>query len=289
LKWHSEDLGRLDAEQRAGFIPMGRLAVARGRLWVRTDKALPCSFELGTGERAPAPDHLKNRDGTPNVTGRGSSGSVRGGDIGMFAGRFLVQGARRFWSHGWEWDTGKRTAVSLLELDEDGMGRYPVVIPLPDHAILPAWDDGLMLVLVPQFRAPWKVGAWDAPKTAQWISSEREKYEGANLRRLSFSRIVEGKALEGEPPVVWTEPVPLHARAWAVASDAAVLAGGVDWDARKRVFAGYRLAALGRGDGKELWSVELPGEPVYDGLAVDRAGRILVSLTDGRVVCVGRP
>ena len=38
---------------------------------------------------------------------------------------------------------------------------------------------------------------------------------------------------------------------------------------------------------KDLWQQPLPGRPVRWGVAVDSAGRILVTLQDGRVVCFG--
>jgi outer membrane protein assembly factor BamB len=290
LKWHTEDLGAL--APGGGFVPTGRLVVARGRLWVRTHNAMPCSFDLATGERAPAPEHLTNRDGTPNLTGRGSTGSTRGGDMALFAGRFLVQGGRRFWSRPWEWNTGKKTSVTFLELNENGLGRYPVVAPLPDQAILPAADDGLMLVLEPQFRAPWQVSAWDAARTEEWLASLREKFSGPAMKGLRLGRIVDQRTLTGEPPLKWAQPVPLHARAWALAPDAVLVAGGVEWNKQERAFGAHHLVALSRDGGKELWSVELPGKPAYDGLAVDRSGRILLTLTRGpsgaHLVCIGR-
>jgi outer membrane protein assembly factor BamB len=49
-----------------------------------------------------------------------------------------------------------------------------------------------------------------------------------------------------------------------------------------------QLTAFSRGDGKQLWQVELPTLPVHDGLAVAPDGRIVVALRDGSVVCVGR-
>jgi hypothetical protein len=45
------------------------------------------------------------------------------------------------------------------------------------------------------------------------------------------------------------------------------------------------LTAKDPSGGKEMWTLKLPGEPVRWGLAVDRTGRIIVSLQDGRVVC----
>ena len=40
--------------------------------------------------------------------------------------------------------------------------------------------------------------------------------------------------------------------------------------------------------GKDMWSQPLPGEPVRWGVCVDRAGRVIVALRNGKVLCVGR-
>jgi hypothetical protein len=49
-----------------------------------------------------------------------------------------------------------------------------------------------------------------------------------------------------------------------------------------------RVVAWSLADGSELWAHDLPGRPVPWGLAVDSAGRVVVTLTDGRVVAIGR-
>jgi len=47
------------------------------------------------------------------------------------------------------------------------------------------------------------------------------------------------------------------------------------------------VAALDLGDGRRLWAEALSAPPVPWGLAVDRTGRVVVSLEDGRVLCFG--
>jgi outer membrane protein assembly factor BamB len=47
------------------------------------------------------------------------------------------------------------------------------------------------------------------------------------------------------------------------------------------------IAALSLQDGKVLWNKPLPSAPVSYGLAVDRDGRIVVALRDGRILCFG--
>ena len=73
---------------------------------------------------------------------------------------------------------------------------------------------------------------------------------------------------------LWTSPCPGTA-AVAVGAHAVVLAGE----------SGIR--ALDLDDGAELWSHPLPAAPVPWGLAVDRDGRAIVTLEDGRVLAFG--
>jgi outer membrane protein assembly factor BamB len=49
-----------------------------------------------------------------------------------------------------------------------------------------------------------------------------------------------------------------------------------------------KIVVLNLQDGKMLWSQPLPLAPVPWGLAVDRDGRIIVTLEDGQVLCFGR-
>jgi len=50
---------------------------------------------------------------------------------------------------------------------------------------------------------------------------------------------------------------------------------------------GYQVVAFDPEDGKPLWEQPLPAEPEHWSLAVDRAGRVIVTLRNGSVVCFG--
>ena len=68
----------------------------------------------------------------------------------------------------------------------------------------------------------------------------------------------------------------------------AVLVAGTDRRVRKPEASPeetYGLAALEIKTGKVLWRHSLPAGPVRWGVAVDRSGRVVVSLRDGRVLC----
>ena len=48
------------------------------------------------------------------------------------------------------------------------------------------------------------------------------------------------------------------------------------------------IVALNLRDGKVLWSEAVPSAPVDWCLAVDRDGRVIVSLEDGQILCFGQ-
>jgi len=47
------------------------------------------------------------------------------------------------------------------------------------------------------------------------------------------------------------------------------------------------IVALNLKDGSVLWSENVPSAPVSWGLAVDRDGRVIVTLEDGQILCFG--
>lgn len=49
----------------------------------------------------------------------------------------------------------------------------------------------------------------------------------------------------------------------------------------------YRLCVLDRDSGDILWENDLPGKPCLNGIAIDRDGRILATLEDGRIAAYG--
>ena len=85
----------------------------------------------------------------------------------------------------------------------------------------------------------------------------------------------------GQPQAMWQSTLVRDIAAMAVTKNA-ILASGVRGDDK----GGFLLAALNVQSGEPLWTEELPAAPASWCLAVDRDGRVLVSLRDGRVVCV---
>jgi outer membrane protein assembly factor BamB len=72
----------------------------------------------------------------------------------------------------------------------------------------------------------------------------------------------------------------------AAAANALVLAGGGREDMGQTGV--YGIAALAAENGKTLWAHKPPAAPVRWGLAVDRTGRVFLSLKNGQVLCYGK-
>ena len=99
--------------------------------------------------------------------------------------------------------------------------------------------------------------------------------------------LAESRDAQGRPKFVWTAKPFLETNAVVVAKDGFLVAG-VDREGKgSEVKTTGGLAAVSLAGGKVLWKVALPAAPSGWGLAVDKDGRILVSLQDGRVVCFG--
>lgn len=87
-----------------------------------------------------------------------------------------------------------------------------------------------------------------------------------------------------KPAAVWTSK-PFQEIAAVAVTKNAVLVTGLDRDVKKPEKIEAALCAVSLADGTTLWKQPLPTVPTAWGLAVDRAGRIVVTLLDGRVLC----
>jgi outer membrane protein assembly factor BamB len=97
---------------------------------------------------------------------------------------------------------------------------------------------------------------------------------------------VTAESAAGTPPkVVWRSDHLKQTYALALGANAVVVAGqrtGADGQADPQ----HAVTALAIGDGAVLWSHPLPAQPAWWGLAVDKAGRVFVTLVDGRALCL---
>jgi outer membrane protein assembly factor BamB len=119
------------------------------------------------------------------------------------------------------------------------------------------------------------------------IAEEKQKFKQGRRRSKWFEgggRPWQRKIFKTKPALEkycatsfrWRRAPEVMARAMVLAGDRLLVAG--------KSGEGFKLAAVSTADGKTSWSRELGARPVFDGMAA-AAGRLFVSLENGRVVC----
>jgi outer membrane protein assembly factor BamB len=118
-----------------------------------------------------------------------------------------------------------------------------------------------------------------------WVSNQNNKrvlcFDGINRQALSQSMakpanqfLVDWMRLGVKDKPLWSRDCKTS-KAVAICSNAVVIAEE------------SKIMAVSIDDGDVMWSHPLPAAPVEWGLAIDRQGRAIVTLIDGRVLCFG--
>jgi outer membrane protein assembly factor BamB len=276
IKWHNNSSGHLDPDLRKGVSAQGTLAIAQGRLWMPGGNVVsPAAYDLETGKYAAA------------APGDGSPKANRGEEIGIFRDRYVFVGGRlRFSAVKNVVNPGRFTANAIKPGKDIGKPGKDIgkpgkdigkpgkdigkpgkdigdSLPLHQGKIPPAWRDDLVVMINGRLSAP---AGYDAQAIEAYLAGGDAKKRPEPMWTAT--------ALEGADTV-----------ALAVASNA-VLAVCERSRARNRE-SRWVLTALDPKDGTMRWERTLPGEALPGGLSVDRKGRILVVLDDGRVICYG--
>ncbi|MDP6446512.1 MAG: PQQ-binding-like beta-propeller repeat protein, partial [Pirellulaceae bacterium] len=90
------------------------------------------------------------------------------------------------------------------------------------------------------------------------------------------------KSPEGKPVGRWQFEGVKNPAALALCKNAVLVAGEASGDKAHN----YRVWALNRETGEQLWSQPLPAEPVSWGMCVDASGRVFTTLRDGRMLAI---
>jgi outer membrane protein assembly factor BamB len=294
-----------------GFGPAGQLAVLRDRLWVRTYHGMPAIFDMKSGQRVPASDELVKLQ-KANSWGFGVRISTSGQDMVVVDDQLVLQGGYPLLGNP---DIRHdKTAARFIAYYVDDAGRVDST-PLPRTAIpgsqiAPSMDNrqilivggvgrswrsekstvGLSLWSLDDWRREFENGAVEpgvsGEDTADPAPSTRRSAAAANLR--------EGFCLALDMKRSLWHVSDADVNGVILCRDAAVAVVGE----RKRSgsrrygmqpsFEKWKLIAFDRATGKARWNVDLPGEPVFNGLAPSGEGAWLLTLRDGSVVAVGQ-
>jgi outer membrane protein assembly factor BamB len=275
IVWQNNAIAANAGIKDMGRGPRGGLAIARGRLWMRTANTATCAFDLQTGDLKPGPCDPENwsnkRQGFP------------GQDIAVLNNRFVLYGGQRLFSDhceygGTEDKLARWATYSFLELDAQGEALYPEVAPfIKQHSLHPpAWDSEVMVVVTTEHRDAW---GWSTPQTESFLAAERTANAGN-----TYSWWQESRVYHEDPSVLTMKlwgPLDIRVNASMVAQNAVVMAytddDGTTW----------KLGGFSKQTGASLWNVALPLEPAFSGVSVNRSGTIAVALRDGRVLGIG--
>ncbi|MEQ2009372.1 MAG: PQQ-binding-like beta-propeller repeat protein, partial [Limisphaerales bacterium] len=259
LRWQNGATGHLNADLRKGVSAQGNLSVRGNTLLLAGGNVIsPAMFDLKTGESL----DKARAQGQPQANGGKFVGVVGDGYI-IAGGRILYASARNVATKGsfvaWSPD---RRSQSL------NFGGIP-----------PAWNDDTLAVVNFKYG---KLAAFDTPKVTAAVTKETQKRSDVigpfqnNLVTLMTTRQEQR----------WQTNLDADKfEALSIALTPNALLTVASYQDMGRARPQWFLIGLDPKDGRRLFRQELPAEPLPDGLLVDRAGRIMVTLMDGGMVC----
>ncbi len=283
VKWSSHDAAK-DVEQ--AMAAFGHVAIAAGRLWLCTASVIPGSFDLATGEKRVLPNT------------QFSGNARRGMEIGAFGGDWVMAGGRRL-SHPmrelWR-EREKNTGISFVRASaklQAGAQACFGIEAIEECEFLPVADGEIAAVIqspIPRSGREGKVFAWPAAELLKFCEATVEPKPQFLGSRAPLYLVPLGKASKEAfvppIPVLW-EPAALNANGLVLAADAVVVSHATA-GAKEEFPDKWAVSALDRKTGQPVWSVDLPGAPIYEGLSIDRDGRVLVAMMDGGLVAIGK-
>jgi len=275
-------------------MPVGGLVLHNGQLWVRGASTSQVRLDAATGAT------LDTIEADP--------AKVDGADIGLFAGRYIVQGGRPWYWEPREYFMRRNTNAEYTEMDSAGAPLSPM-ITMQSVAVTPAWDKGCMLGLYARAdRQFWASGGgmfaggylglecWDADGMARWLDEVRLKYPGTRRTDWGYMAYLVNQAKKADhntkltvdlpprPQTLWSIP-DTWIQSLALASDTALVLCRKPYTQDPKHNADF-LLFCDRDKGTVRAEQELPCSPVFNGLAIDRSGRVILSLQDGSLLCL---
>ena len=290
IVWHQGgwQLGGDGAEKEAianriGVYAAGGLTVDRNHLWMAGGGWVGrVCYDLADGKMAP-----------PDFTG-GPFDRNPAAEIGIFADRFIFLGGSVLYRGASEQRQSKSHTLGLMALDETGRAQYPENI-IADSCITPAWDTG-NLVLTSD-----RDGCTLMSLDVRQLVARLDQMPHKPLAEKCFQRPSRMSArlslnTPGDPVPAARQPElklweqPCRTYGLVLTPHTVVVLREAPWKVRYPALAdrSWSVAALDRTNGQVFWEVKLPGEPMLNGVCLDRAGNIIVTLSNGAVVCVGQ-
>ena len=262
IVWQNNSSGHLSEELRKGVSAQGNLAIHGNRLLLAGgNQVSPAPFDLTTGEcLAAAFDQ-----GQPKMN--------NGHFVGLLADQFPLVGGRILYSAPQNVSTKGSFTVSAKNR------RYE----LNYGGIPPAWNESVVALVNFKYG---KLTCFDAAKVVNRIE---EGLPAPGPGQSRFNNNV-AAALANDGALLWQSDLggseKFEAISLAICPNAVVAV--VQLQQQFRAQPEWQVVAFKTTNGQQLWRQPLNGEPLPDGLLVDRDGQVIITMIDGSTICLGR-
>ncbi len=324
IDWSHATRGVIQGSHQAPPIPAqgygGHMAVVGDRIWGAGHYSAPVVLDRRSG--ADPLLELKETLGCGNgyVRYKLLYYTLGGQDVVVVDDRAVMVGGNRLFENQ-QMREGKRQRIGYKVYFTDEKGDWGTdVAPLRAiklARVTPACDDELVVFAAPppvvekrgrmrsargSNRATVGLNVWTRDR---FLAAARAMQAGGILDekasrrgRMVFKRAYDAETFKDldHTAAAWRKPE-LDVNAIALAGDAILVAhaaGDADlftWNSqtlaqRKALvrYVDWKLTAFARDADRELWSVKLPSEPLYNGIAIAADGTVLVTLRDGSVL-----
>jgi hypothetical protein len=165
-----------------------------------------------------------------------------------------------------------RMNLHFLAQDENGDGCLPV-LRASDCVLTPSWDDADILFMLQDRRS-----ATIALVSRSKLFATLKARSAAAAEGLEW--VLREITLNTDDLARWRTELPhrVNPEGCVLTCDAALLLTNHRGSGQ--------LTAWDRGDGKQLWQINLPSVPLRDRVAVTAEGRVVVGLRNGSILCV---
>jgi outer membrane protein assembly factor BamB len=263
IRWQNNSSGHLNAVQRKGVSAQGNLTIHGKSLLLAGGNVIsPAGFDLATGECLE-----KARDNNqPQANG--------GKFVGILGGGYVLAGGRILYSS----PLNVETKGSFVVWSGDRRSQT-----LNFGGIPPVWNDQMLAVINLKYG---NIAAFDTPKLTAAVAGGIQRQTDA---RTPFQTNL-AAAMNVRKEERWLSRIAdvnkFEAVALALTPNALLAVARYQDLTRARPL--WFLVALATENGRVIFQHELPGDPLPDGLLVDRDGRIVVTMLDGGLVSFAR-
>jgi outer membrane protein assembly factor BamB len=261
--WQNNASGHLNPELRKGVSVQGNLTILDDTLVMAGGNVVsPARFDLKSGKCLES----SRKQGQPQANG--------GRFVGVFDGKKIIAGGRILYSSPRNVST--KGSFAVWSADRRSM-------TLNHGGIPPAWNDSSLAV------ANFKYGKIATIDVDTLTTKMQEGFgDSANPRNRFIRNLV--SALTTQEKVRWQSNLGdsngFESLSVALAPNAVVAVAR--YQDLRRAVPQFFLAALDSDNGKQMFQIELPSEPLPGGLIVDRNGHAIVAMLDGGVACFGQ-